>query len=184
MKGDETNMKRDTGTIGRIVIALAICAAAPAIAEPPTPFVIGGRVLNASGEPCNKSWVWITNETGVSRDARNESTSNYYQIVLTSGDVSADDILQFVVVCGDESTATERNVTQNDINYGGFALNILIGDLPGDVNGDVTVADAVIALRTAVCGEFSDAADVIGDDQVTSLDALIILQAVGEDVLL
>ena len=49
----------------------------------------------------------------------------------------------------------------------------------GDLNGDrqVTAADAIIALSMAVCGEYDGAADVNRDDCVTSLDALMILQA-------
>ena len=53
-------------------------------------------------------------------------------------------------------------------------------DLEGDLNGDgqVTTADAIIALRMVVSGEHSDDADVSGDGRVTSVDALMIMQAV------
>ena len=51
------------------------------------------------------------------------------------------------------------------------------GDLNSD--GSLTPADAAIALRMAVRGEYADAADVSGDGCVTSLDALMILQAAG-----
>ena len=50
----------------------------------------------------------------------------------------------------------------------------------GDLNrdGEVTAADAVIALEIAAGSRpFDAAADVSGDGQVTSLDALMILQA-------
>jgi len=52
----------------------------------------------------------------------------------------------------------------------------------GDLNGDGihTPADATIALRLAATGAHDDAADVSGDGQVTSLDALMILQAAAE----
>jgi subtilisin len=52
----------------------------------------------------------------------------------------------------------------------------------GDLNGDddLTPADATIALCLAATGAHDDAADVSGDGQVTSLDALMILQAVAE----
>jgi len=49
------------------------------------------------------------------------------------------------------------------------------GDLNGD--GDLTPADAAIALRLAATGVHNDAADVSGDGSVTSLDALMIIQA-------
>jgi hypothetical protein len=48
------------------------------------------------------------------------------------------------------------------------------GDLDG--NGDVTNADATIALQLAVSGGWDPAADMSGDGSVTSLDALMILQ--------
>jgi cobaltochelatase CobN len=54
--------------------------------------------------------------------------------------------------------------------------------LEGDLNHDwtVTTADALIALRMAVgVVPATDAADVSGDGMVTSLDALMILQAVA-----
>jgi len=51
----------------------------------------------------------------------------------------------------------------------------LLGDLNSD--GNVTPADAAIALRLAASGAHDDAADVSGDGCVTSLDALMILQA-------
>ena len=54
------------------------------------------------------------------------------------------------------------------------------GDLNGD--GDLTPADAAIALQLAVTGAHDDAADVSGDGQTTSLDALMILQAAAEIV--
>jgi len=49
------------------------------------------------------------------------------------------------------------------------------GDLNGD--GDLTPADAAIALHLAATGAHDDAADVSGDGQTTSLDALMILRA-------
>jgi hypothetical protein len=51
--------------------------------------------------------------------------------------------------------------------------------MPGDLNcdGDVTPTDTVIALQIAATGAHDPAADVSGDDRVTALDALMILQA-------
>ena len=43
----------------------------------------------------------------------------------------------------------------------------------------LTPADAAIALEIAVGSAHDPAADVSGDDRVTSLDALMILQAAG-----
>ena len=176
-------MKLNTGMIGLIAAVLVAFAAAPAVAEPQTPFVVGGYVSNADGDPCNGSYVRITNtNTSVGWDATNNSSSNYYQLVITSDDVSDGNLLRFTVEYGSESAETEHTVTPAEVNAGGFGLNISIGELPGDVNGDdeVTPADAVIALKMAVCGEWSEEADVSGDDQVTSLDALMILMMATE----
>ncbi len=46
------------------------------------------------------------------------------------------------------------------------------------IDGSTTTADALIALQLAVSGEWDADADVSGDGQVTSLDALMILQMV------
>ena len=56
----------------------------------------------------------------------------------------------------------------------------------GDVNQDneVTSADAVMVLEMVVRGEYSEVADVSEDGHVTSLDALMILQAVANNVTL
>ena len=54
----------------------------------------------------------------------------------------------------------------------------------GDLNSDgiLAPADAAIALQIAATGVHDDAADVSGDGQVTSLDALMIMQAAAEMV--
>ena len=52
---------------------------------------------------------------------------------------------------------------------------LLYGDLNSD--GDITSADAAIALGMAASGEYDPVADVNSDDRITSLDALMILQA-------
>ena len=59
-------------------------------------------------------------------------------------------------------------------------------DLPpkGDLNHDnqITPADAAIALRIAASGGWDANADVSGDGSVTSLDALMILQAAADAI--
>ena len=54
----------------------------------------------------------------------------------------------------------------------------------GNLNrdGNVTPADAAIALRLAASGAHDDAADVSGDRRVTTLDALMILQAAAGSI--
>ena len=61
------------------------------------------------------------------------------------------------------------------------AVTVRYEPIRGDLNSDgsLTLADAAIALAIAASGAHNDAADVSGDDRVTSLDALMILQAAG-----
>ncbi len=83
---------------------------------------------------------------------------------------------------------TERTVYNTQVGYNPDNLNAFhewIAEakklIPpsGDHNGDgrLTPADAAIALRIAASGGWDANADVSGDDSVTSLDALMILQA-------
>ncbi|HIE32248.1 MAG TPA: hypothetical protein EYP67_07735 [Methanosarcinales archaeon] len=56
--------------------------------------------------------------------------------------------------------------------------NEACNDQRGDLNrdGQITAADALLALRMAASGEYNDDADMNRDGSVTSLDALMILQ--------
>jgi parallel beta-helix repeat protein len=73
-------------------------------------------------------------------------------------------------------------VESDEDNNIAYKLLLLKGDLNGD--GDITTADAAIALQLAATGAHDDAADVSGDGCVTSLDALMILQAAAGSVTL
>ena len=54
----------------------------------------------------------------------------------------------------------------------------------GDLNSDgiLTPSDAAIALRLAATGGWDPAADVNHDNRITSLDALMILQAAADAI--
>jgi len=154
------------------------------ILMPQTPFSINGYVFYENGVPCNNPSVNITN-LNRSKEwaaATNES-SNYYWIMLSSGaDLITGETLQFNVASPDgcQSNVTEHIVTQTEVDAGVFEYDIMLEFLlPGDVNGDgeLTSSDAVIVLQMAVCGEYNFIADVNHDDSVTSLDALMIMQA-------
>ena len=69
-------------------------------------------------------------------------------------------------------------VERSDAPYAGGAFHTLGVGLAGDLNSDgqITSADAIIALRMAVNGEHNDDADMDCDGRVTSVDALMILQ--------
>jgi parallel beta-helix repeat protein len=74
----------------------------------------------------------------------------------------------------------EERYSIND--NGNFDYHPLCYLSEASVKGDLTPADAAIALRLAATGAHDDAADVSGDGAVTSLDALMILQAAADMV--
>jgi len=156
--------------------------------KPSIPFVISGYVSHRDGSECTNPAINITNlNTSRERAAVTTESSNYYQIMLASpDDVIAGDVLRFEVVCGDWSNVTEHTVTQTEVDAGGFGYVIVleVEALPGDLNGDgvLTPVDAAIALQMAVCGEYDLVADVSEDNSVTSLDALMIMQAAAKNI--
>jgi len=81
----------------------------------------------------------------------------------------------FVVNSADQS--------ENSAQSTEFSFTTVSG-IKGDLNSDgiLTPADAAIALRLAASGAHNPAADVSGDDRVTSLDALMILQAAAGSI--
>ena len=92
-----------------------------------TPFMVGGYINYEDGSTCNGPWVHITNtNTGAIWDAENSSTSNYYLLVLTSGDVSVNDVLQLEASEGSQSKTVEHTVTQDDIDAGGLTEDIML----------------------------------------------------------
>ncbi|KAF5418427.1 MAG: hypothetical protein C5S49_01785 [Candidatus Methanogaster sp.] len=84
-------------------------------------------------------------------------------------------------VAGDYEVGLSVTDDKGATNTASATITVLPVDVPGDLNGDgqVTAADAAIALRFAARGEWHADADVSGDGRVTSLDALMILQAAG-----
>ncbi len=102
-----------------------------------------------------------------------DPTPHWYQIP-----VSDDDGDRIIAI-----TLTDGGIGDDDLAVNGVIVDDGGPSLPmskkGDLNhdGNVTPADAAIALRIAASGAHDDAADVSGDGCVTSLDALMILQA-------
>ena len=132
-----------TNNIMAVLLAVALLMlAAPAMAEP-TPFVIGGYVNDSNGDPCNDPYVWVTNtNTGVSWDADNSSTSNYYRLVISSDDVSAGNAMEIGASGCSQSNTTEHPVSQAEIDGGGFSENVtLAGDEPPPQQPDLVMAE-------------------------------------------
>jgi hypothetical protein len=117
--------------------------------------------------------------------------------IITSGvTVSSPGVFATIRMTAKMVDGTSRinlsNVIVGDINANAVSTtvnngSIIIGSLCGDLNGDgnVTTADAVIALEIAAGSRpFDAAADVNGDGIVTSLDALMILQAAAGQIVI
>ncbi len=108
-----------------VLLAVALfMLAAPAMAEPQTPFVIKGYVNDSNGNPCDNPWVQITN-TGV-WDAENDSASNYYQLVLDSDDVSVGNVLEIEASGCLQSKIMSETVSQDALNEGGFSKDVTL----------------------------------------------------------
>ena len=171
---------------GDRIQGVTICDGRVGINQPPAPFIIKGYVSCENGSDCNDPTVNITNlNIGKEWVAVAAESSNYYRLVLTSfADVIANDTLRFNTTRPDGYIVREYTVTPADVAAGGFEYNITPEFRPGDVNGDgeITPADAAIALRMAVCGDYDSVADINCDECVTSLDALMILQAAAENI--
>ena len=103
---------------------------------------------------------------------------------LISNTVCGNDHLDVRVVTGVTGNTGDENTCNTTYNYNddgttGCTYSCGTPQPLGDLNHDgvITPADAVIALQMAARGEYSEDADVSGDHKVTSLDALLILQA-------
>ena len=116
------------GILGILMAGIMVAAmVAPAMAQP-SPFVINGYISDSGNNPCNDPAVRITNMNTIeSRDANNNSASNYYNLVLDIDDVSAGDILRFDASGGSESKTVEHTITQTEVDAGGlFDINIIL----------------------------------------------------------
>ena len=132
------------------VLAFVVFSALALAVEPPTPFLIRGWVNYSNGTAVLNPDVTITNlNTSEVFTATTSPDSNYYQVLTTSYDISAGDVLHFYV---SDTNTTEFNhtVTQDEIDNGGFVQNITItvpiAGICGDVTGDSIVNMGDVAL--------------------------------------
>ena len=103
----------------------------------PTPFLIGGWVNCTDGNPVNDPSVTVTNQyTSEVFIAETNASSNYYQIITSSDNVSAGNVLHFVVNKGSNSTEFDHSITTAEVGAGGFEWNATIGPAPDFVCGD------------------------------------------------
>jgi hypothetical protein len=91
------------------------------------------------------------------------------------GNITFNDLQSYIP--SDNDSYIRINAT-TDKGYRVYTNPIFIKEVPANL----TVADAVIALEMAVRGEYSADVDMNDDGYVTSLDALMILQAVAGNI--
>ncbi|UYZ40618.1 MAG: PQQ-binding-like beta-propeller repeat protein [Candidatus Methanospirare jalkutatii] len=150
------NKRKILGVLFALVICMVSVAHMIAQPTPPTPFMIDGYVYDATGNPCNGASVQITNlNTGESWYATTVSASNRYQLVLSSENVSAGDILEIEVSGCNQSRTVEHEVTQNEINAGGFTMNITLAlpDLVLTEKSEELHADGTFSVTYTVCNQ-------------------------------
>jgi len=129
-------MKIEIRTSRPIVAVALLMLAAPAMAQP-TPFVISGYVHKLCGDPCDGTSVRITNvNTSEYWNVASDSASNYYQLVLDSRNVSADNVLQFDAQGCLQSKTVTHTVAADEITTGGFVEDITLEPAAGP---DLTV---------------------------------------------
>ena len=157
--------------------------------KPPAPFMIYGFVNDSAGAPVNGPNVTITNlNTGEELTVETIASSNYYQVVSSSWNVSAGNVLHFYASDNGNVTEFNHTVTAAEIDNGGFVQHIIISyQLPGicgDVTGDghVRVSDGLrIIENQTFIGDPRYAvdpwaADVTGDGYVRVSDGLRIIE--------
>ena len=146
----------------------------------PQSFAVTGYIFHPNGSVCNGPFVGVTNpDRGAEWQAETDSGNNHYRITLIlHNDVDLGETLRFNATDGSRSTEIDHGVSLDEIDSAGFSLNITIGQIPGDLDGDykITSEDTAIALQMVVRGEYSRIADVNEDGWITSLDALMILR--------
>ena len=130
-------------------------------------FFSPGTIDNAAGTINSVAGAITTPGATVS------SQGFFATIQMTAKTVDGTSLLDLSSVIVGDINGTAVSTTVND-------GSVVIGALCGDVNrdGEIAIADAVIALEIAAGSRPNDpAADVSRDGQVTPLDALMILQA-------
>jgi len=109
--------------LGLIVVLGALVLTAAIAAAQPAPFLINGWVNCTNGDPVNDPSVTVTNlNTSEVFIAETNASSNYYQVITSSLNVSAGNVLRFVV----SDNESDHPVTPAEMNAGGFEQNATI----------------------------------------------------------
>jgi len=127
-----------------LVISLTTAMLATA-AEPPAPFHVYGWVKYSNGTAVLNPNMNITNHnTSENYNVETNASSNYYQVIISSCNVSAGDVLYFNASDNGKSTNCSVTVTSQNMTDGGLFEQNLTIQLPqvgicGDVTGDGSI---------------------------------------------
>lgn len=126
-------MRKNSVIATGLILTVCVLAAVPLVFAAPTPFLIGGYVFYANGSECSAPHVTITNyDNGNDWQAKNYSSSNYYQLVLANGtDLNVSETIRFDVSSGTQSKTLARIITETEVHTGGlFDTNVTLGVPP------------------------------------------------------
>ena len=165
------------------VLVLCTTVAAQPPSPPPSPFLIYGWVKYSNGTEVRGPNVKITNlNTSEDYTVETNASYSYYQVIISSYNVSEGDVLYFNA--SDDGNSIDRTVTVTSGNMadgGLFEQNLTIKvGICGDVNCDgyVTGYDSDLILLYLYKGyslEDEWAADVNADGFITGYDSDLIL---------
>ena len=153
----------------------------------PTPLLISGTVSDIGGNPANNPGVVITNlMTGEVLAVETASGSNYYQVMSSSYEVSAGDVLNFDVVNGNPAEVN-HTVTTGEMNAGGFELDLTVEPIGqcGDVTANNVVNTGDVILLSNYVGyqgytlQNEWAGDVTGNGVINTGDVILLSNYVG-----
>jgi hypothetical protein len=115
---------------------------------PETPFIIYGWVFYEDDSECLGPTVNVTNtNTSMHWLAETNASSNYYQLILDTTNISAGNVLEFNATDGTQFNVTNHTVTQENITDGGlfnFNLTLLIPEAAPVVKSVEVTPDPVM----------------------------------------
>jgi C1A family cysteine protease len=155
-----------------------------------TPFLIYGWVTGTTGQPLNGPNVTVKNlNTTEEYTVETNASYNYYQVITSSCNISAGDVLRFNASDNGNSTNCTVTVTQENITDGGlFEQNFsLQKGMCGDVDGSERVDMADYFLLVDYIAEIPGrtlesewAGDVDCSDKVDMADYFLLVDYIAE----
>ena len=165
-----------------ILIITTLCVTSAQAATQSTPFLIYGYVSYEDGSECNDPSVNITNlDTEAEWQAVKNASFNYFQIMLVNGtDLNGSEWLEFSVTSpdGNQSNITEHNVTQDEVDAGGFEYNITL-EIPPDTTSPVITSATANPATIEANGSDNTLLNVTATDLHGIASVTINLSAIG-----